>query len=117
MKTRIRFVLAALALPGCASSPTLTEAGSKVKLVSDLSTREASRLESLGRVESSVVRLEGTARIEVRNRAAERGATIVRVSTEPAYCPEEPVEAKSEKNCFRVFGDSFRPKPRRSGRK
>ena len=98
-------------LGACASSSKLSEAGARVTIVESIATKDVARYESLGPIDTAAVRSVEAGRNELRNEAADRGATIVRLtSTESVYCPEESSDAKAEKNCFRLFGDAFRAK-------
>lgn len=106
--TFMTMTAATIVLGGCASSSKLSEAGARVTIVESIAAKDVAHYENLGTIDTAAVRSVEAGRNELRNKAADRGATIVRLtSTESVYCPEESSGAKAEKNCFRLFGDAF----------
>jgi hypothetical protein len=110
MTEKLKTFLFALAVTGCTTA-TLSTAGDQVMIVDTMSASDLLSYEHVADLQSIGMQTVEDCRNDLRNQAAQKGATIIRItSSEPSYCGVEGFQNGAVQKCVTVYADAFKPK-------
>lgn len=108
----MRILFLCFLLTGCslASMPELKEPAASVQMVDVITITDLQTYERVAELRSVGMRSVEYCRNDLRNQAANLGATVIRMSpAQPDTCAED-ILGNGARNCFSASADAYRPK-------